>query len=105
LIHAQIISLAAATKESPPQVCPQPEAEERVDMELNTVLEIVWKGLSFVLPVVAVVIPFLAKSGVGKSLCRHISFSIWHRRMRKAGFSKKKIRKMIAEAALADLTQ
>jgi hypothetical protein len=76
-----------------------------VDMELSTVLEIVWTGLSFVLPVSAVVISFLVKSGAGKSLWRHISFSIWHRRMRKAGFSKKKIRKMVEKAALADLTQ
>jgi hypothetical protein len=72
-------------------------------MELSTITEIVRIGLSYVLPVVAVLVSFLA--GVGKSLWRHISVSIWLRRMRKAGFSKKEIRKMLEKAFLAELTQ
>jgi hypothetical protein len=74
-------------------------------MELSTITEIVRIGLSYVLPVVAVLVSFLAKSGVGKSLWRHISFPIWRRRMRKAGFSEKEIRKMIKKAFLAELAQ
>lgn len=73
-------------------------------MELNTITEIVKTGLS-VLPVVVVFLSFLVKSGAGKSLWRHISFPIWHRRMRKAGFSEKEIRKMIEKAFLAELAQ
>jgi hypothetical protein len=74
-------------------------------MELSTIVEIVRTGLSFVLPVVVVAVSFLTKSGMGKSLWRNIFFPVWLRRMRKAGFSEKEIRKMIAKAALADLTQ
>lgn len=73
-----------------------------MDMELSAIIEIVRTGLSIVLPVVAV---FLAKNGMVKSLWRHISISMWLRRMRKAGFSEKEIRKVIAKAALTDLTQ
>jgi hypothetical protein len=79
--------------------------EEGASMELNTIIEIVRTGLSFVLPAVAVVIPFLTKSGAGKSLWRHISVSIWIRRWRKAGFSEKEIRKMLEKAFLAELVQ
>jgi hypothetical protein len=74
-------------------------------MELSTITEIVRTGWSIALPVVAVVLSFLIKSGAGKSLWRHISVSIWHRRMRKAGFSEKEIRKMLEKAFLAELTQ
>lgn len=74
-------------------------------MDYSTIIEIVRTGLSVVLPVIAVGVSFLTKSGARKSLWRHISFSIWHRRMRKAGFSKKEIRRMIEKAVLSDLTQ
>lgn len=76
-----------------------------MDMELSTIVEIVRTGLSFVLPVAAVLISFLSKSGVGQSVWRHISISLSCRRMRKAGFSKKKIRKMLKKAFLAELTR
>lgn len=79
--------------------------EDGASMEFSTIVEIVRTGLSFVLPVVAVVIPFLTKSGAGRSLWRHISVSIWQRRMRKAGFSEKEIRKMLEKAFLAELAQ
>ncbi len=74
-------------------------------MDYSTIAEIVRAGLSYVLPVVAVVIPFLTKSGAGKCLWRHISVSIWIRRWRKAGFSEKEIRKMLEKAFLAELVQ
>lgn len=74
-------------------------------MDYSAIAEIVRIGLSYVLPVVAVLVSFLAKSGVGKSLWRHISVSIWLRRMRKAGFSEKEIRKMLEKAFLTELAQ
>ncbi|WP_248761357.1 hypothetical protein [Pseudarthrobacter sp. SSS035] len=74
-------------------------------MELSTIAEIVRIGVSVVLPVLAVVLSLFAKSGAGKSLVRHLSFTLWHKRMRKAGFSKKEIRDMMAKAVLADLSQ
>lgn len=74
-------------------------------MELSAITEIVRIGLSYVLPVVAVLVSFLAKSGAGKSLWRHISISLSCRRMRKAGVSEKEIRKMLKKAFLAELTQ
>lgn len=42
-------------------------------MELSTIIEIV----RAVATAVTMVVPFLAKSGVGKSLWRQISFPIW----------------------------
>ncbi len=70
-------------------------------MELSTIVEIV----RAVATAVALVVPFLAKSGAGKSLWRHISVSLWIRRWRKAGFSEKEIRKMLEKAFLAELVQ
>jgi ABC-type transport system involved in Fe-S cluster assembly fused permease/ATPase subunit len=73
-------------------------------MNFNTAAEIIGAGLSAILPsAVAVVIALFTKSGAGKSIVRHISFSLWHRRMRKAGLSQKEIRHLMVQAARADL--
>lgn len=79
-------------------------------MELNTITEIVNTGLSFVLPVLAAVVPvvgaiFGAKSGAGKSFVAHVSAACWKRSLRKAGSSKKEIRSFLLEAARRDLTR
>lgn len=79
-------------------------------MEPITITEIVTTGLSLVLPALAGSTPivgaiFGSKSGAAKSIVAHVSCARWVKRMRKAGFSEKKIRKMIEEAAHNDLSR
>lgn len=83
---------------------------EGVGMELITITEIVNTGLSFVIPVLAGVVPvvgaiFGAKSGAGRSLVAHVSAAYWVRSLRRTGSSDEEIKSLLEEAARRDLTR
>lgn len=77
-------------------------------MPSYTSAEILTAALSgaVVLPsVMAFVVSILAKSSAGKALDRHFAFALLYRSLRKAGFSRKKIRKELKKFLLAELSK